>query len=258
MSRVAVVTGAGRGIGAEIARMLCSHRCMVVAGIRRADEKQRVLDDLAVDCNAPIGRELDVGDSVSVEAFFEWVRGEHGPVDILVNNAAMTAFGELTVADPAQLTVQAWDDAIRINLSGAYYCAHHALQSMPPDGAIVNISSVHAHLPHPHTPHYDASKAGLEAATRSLAAAVAQRGIRVNAVAPGAIDVTGVAIPETERSAIPIGRAGTVREIASAVEFLLFSEAASYMTGTTILVDGGASLMSRLMAVDDQEAKPFP
>ena len=168
---------------------------------------------------------------------------EFGALDILVNNAVIRHFARVEALDPAD-----WEAALAVNLSAPFYLAQAVIAPMTAQGygRIVNIGSVTAAMGNPVEAGYGAAKAGLLGLTRSLARAVARKGITVNLVVPGVFDteMTSSMRPEAQetiRAMIPLGRRGDPRELACAVRFLLADEA-SYITGSVVTVDGGLSM----------------
>jgi 3-oxoacyl-[acyl-carrier protein] reductase len=240
--RVALVTGASRGIGRAIALRLAAQGAAVVAGARGTNA-QSVVDEIIAAGGRAMAVALDITDSASVEAAVAATLAAHQRVDILVNNAGITK-------DQLMLRMKRddWDVVINTNLSGSYTCVQAVLKTMVKQraGRIINISSVVGQAGNAGQVNYAASKAGLIGLTKALALEVASRGITVNAVAPGLIDTDmtkGISEGAHEEWAarIPLKRLGTPDDIAAAVTFLA-SDEASYITGQVLAVNGGMYL----------------
>ncbi|HLK12204.1 MAG TPA: 3-oxoacyl-ACP reductase family protein [Candidatus Binatia bacterium] len=244
--RRVLVTGGSRGIGRAIA-LACAQEGAAVAFCSReaggaAGETLSALRRTGVLAAAV---QADVADAAAVATLFTTVREAlGGPPDVLVNNAAVTHDALLMLApEPA------WRDVIETNLIGAYRCCRAALRPMIAGrwGRIVNVVSPAAFLGKEGASSYAAAKGGLVALTKSLAREVARFGVTVNAVSPGLVETRLVAGMSADARAeldarIPLGRPGTPEEIAAAVLFLV-SPAASYVTGTTLHVDGGLTML---------------
>ncbi len=235
--KVALVTGASRGIGRSIAAKLVEHGYFVVGTATTqagADEIGESLGD------AGAGRRLDVQDDVSVDALFTGLKDAPGMPLVLVNNAGITRDNLML-----RMSVDEWTAVVDTNVNGLYRVTKPVLRGMLRArwGRIVNVSSVVARMGSPGQSNYVASKSAVEGFTRSLAQEVASRSITINAVAPGfvATDMTAKLTEEQIQqmlSRVPLGRMGSAEDIAEAVAFLV-SDKAGYITGETIHVNGG-------------------
>jgi acetoacetyl-CoA reductase/3-oxoacyl-[acyl-carrier protein] reductase len=242
--RVAIVTGGTRGIGASISEVLTADGVHVAAVYAGNHENARALASrLGAGGGSVSLHPGDVGDPEFCQSLVVGLLAERGRVDYLVSNA-----GLLVENSVSRMTRDQWDDALRVNLSAPFHLAQAVIAPMAQlgSGRIVNIGSVTAAMGNPVEAGYGAAKAGLLGLTRSLARAVARKGITVNLVVPGVFDteMTQSMRPEAQeaiRSMIPLGRRGDPRELAHAVRFLLADEAA-YITGSVVTVDGGLSM----------------
>ena len=237
--KVALVTGGSRGIGAAISRELGRAGARVAVNYRSGREAAEAIASevggIAVGAN--------VGDPGEAQALLEQVEAELGDVDALVNNAGVTRDTLI-----ARMSDEDWDEVIDTNLRGAFNTCRAVSRKMlrRRSGAIVNLTSVVGLHGNPGQANYAASKAGIIGLTKALARELGTRGVRVNAVAPGYIDteLTNV-LSEEIRGAIlgntPLGRLGEPEDVAAAVRFLL-SDAAAFVTGEVLLVDGGLGM----------------
>jgi len=234
----ALVTGASRGIGAAIAKALAREGWPVGVNYRSdADAADAVVEEITSAGGRATALQGDVSDPETADALFKALEEEFGPVLVLVNNAGITADGLAPMIDDDD-----WNSVIDTNLSAAFRLTRRALRPMIRNryGRVVNIASiVGAVRGNAGQANYAASKAGLVAMTRTVAAEVARRGVTVNAVAPGLIE-TGMseAIAENLLEHVPARRAGTPDEVAECVRFLA-SDGAAYVTGVCLTVDGG-------------------
>lgn len=238
---VAVVTGAGNGIGAATVALLHKQGWRAaVADVRELDGSELAETDLSDDL---FYRQIDVSDPTQVGGFIVAAAANFGRLDALVNNAGMTAFGSIEQLSPAD-----WRRVLDVNLNAAFYCSQAAIPYLKqqPSSSIVNVVSVAARRGAVGRSVYGVSKAALEALTRGTAMELARDGVRVNAIGPGyvrtrfvsaAIDQGRLAADEIE-AAIPMGRLAEPSEIAAVIAFLV-SPVASYITGQTLFVDGG-------------------
>jgi 3-oxoacyl-[acyl-carrier protein] reductase len=233
----ALVTGASRGIGAAIARSLAADGWPVGVNYRSDREgAERVAGQIESSGGRALALQADVADGDAPDPLFSALEERFGPVLVLVNNAGVRAD-----ALSPQIDDEAWERVLETNLSGAFRTTRRALGPMMRArfGRIVNIASVVGQRANPGQANYAASKAGLVAFTRTVAAEVARRSITVNAVAPGLVETElSEGVGEGLLAAVPARRPGTPEEVAACVRFLA-SEDASYVNGTTLTVDGG-------------------
>jgi len=239
--QVAIVTGAGRGIGRAIALRFASEGARVACVSRTEENATKTANEVnATRTETAKAYAVDVADHAAVQKIGARILEEFGRADILVNNAGVTRD-----ALAMRMSLEDWDTVININLRGAFSFTHALVRAMTKQrsGRIINISSVIGLMGNAGQTNYAASKAGLIGFTKSLARELASRNITVNAVAPGFVvtDMTaGLSdqIKDTIHSKIPLGRTGTPEDIAAAAAFLASPEAA-YITGQVLCVDGG-------------------
>ncbi len=247
--RVAVVTGASRGIGRATAAALAREGARVVVNYRRdMGAAEAVAAGIAASGGEAFLYQADVADFAQVQRMFKEIRDRFGRVDILVNNAGITRDGLVV-----RTRDEDWDAVMDTNLKGTYNCIRSVARIMMKQrhGRIVNLSSVVGLVGNPGQANYCAAKAGIVGLTKAVAKELASRGILVNAVAPGfiATDMTGdlpQEMVESMRSRIPLGRLGRPEDVAEVVVFLV-SDRASYLTGQTIVVDGGLTMSDGLL-----------
>jgi meso-butanediol dehydrogenase / (S,S)-butanediol dehydrogenase / diacetyl reductase len=240
--QVAVVTGSGSGIGEAIATRLASEGAAVCVADLNIEAAERVAEQIRANGHSAQGQQMDVADRSAVHAVVEWTTAHLGPIDLLVNNAAVA-----NATPMGQLSEQDWDRDIDVVLKGAFLCAQAVLPGMVARrrGVLVNVGSVNGLQYFGHDA-YSAAKAGLASLTRSVAVRYGRFGIRANMLAPGTVRTPAwdelVARDEQllERLSrwYPLGRVGTVDDIAAAAAFLA-SDEASWVTGTVLVVDGG-------------------
>jgi glucose 1-dehydrogenase len=257
--RVAVVTGSSKGIGKAIATEFANAGYSVVLNARNEVELKRAAEDISKsikDSRKVVSISGDISQEPVCISLIEGTVKQFGRIDVLVNNAGIG--GESKKIH--ELTEKEWDEVIDINLKGTFLCTREAVKNMMKSGSniqdnvnnysIINISSVHEQIPQPESAPYAASKGGMEMLTKTVALELADTGIRVNGIAPGAIatDMNKEVLENQEKKEkkeqrIPVHRIGQPEEIAKVALFLA-SENASYIAGTTIYVDGGLTLVS--------------
>jgi len=238
--QVGLITGGTRGIGKAIATCLAKKGVHVIIGGRNDQTVQEEASLLASFGVKSLGLKLDVSNPDDVRSGFERIRNEYKRIDILVNNAGITKDGLLM-----RMKEESWDAVIEINLKGVFLCTKEAISDMVKQryGRIINITSVAGFMGNPGQANYSAAKAGIMGFTKTVAREYANRGITVNAVAPGFIetsmtDVLPDKIKEEVKKLIPLGRFGDVNDVAHAALFLA-SPDSGYITGQVIHVNGG-------------------
>lgn len=256
-TKVAVVTGSSRGIGKAIAIEFANAGYDVVINSRDAKELSISRDEIMNYTNSSVqvvGFPGDISQEEVRVGLVDSAIKNFGRMDVLVNNAGINGPERRST----ELSTKEWDEVIDINLKGCFMCSREAIKKMNGlkelskngDYSIINISSVHQTTPMPLAAPYAASKGGMEMLTKTMALEIADKGIRINGIAPGAIaTMMNIDILEDEKKKkeeekkIPMHRIGEPSEIAKVALFLA-SDGASYITGTTIYVDGGLTLVS--------------
>jgi 3-oxoacyl-[acyl-carrier protein] reductase len=239
--KVALVTGSSRGIGRAIAeRLALDGAAVVVHYATRAESADEVVAGIAARGGRAIALGADVSDPSAVSGLFDAIEGRLGPVDVLVNNAGIHRGGRIQ-----RLRDDDFEQVLRTTVFGSFHCTQRAIAGMVERGwgRIVNVSSVVARRGSPGDVVYSTAKAGLLGMTRSLAAELARSGVTVNAVLPGLVwtEMTGGLSDKAKarvNSSVPMGRPAEPEEVAAAVAYLA-SDAAGYVTGVELPVDGG-------------------
>ncbi|WP_345762095.1 SDR family NAD(P)-dependent oxidoreductase [Diaminobutyricibacter sp. McL0608] len=247
--RVALITGATKGIGRACALRFGRNGAEVVVHGRDALAAARVVEEISVAGGRARAILGDLRDAEFCKRLIDSAGESAGRIDALINNAGANVFkGTL------EATLDDWNDCLDLDLRAAWLCSKEAVAHMRPGSAIVNVSSNHAGSTLPGVFPYNVAKAGLNALTQSLAIELADRGIRVNTVAPGYIDTPindayFATFPDPEGARAdaerlhPIGRLGTADEVAAAIEFLADDQSSGFTTGTTLTIDGGRAAL---------------
>jgi glucose 1-dehydrogenase len=257
--RVAVITGSSKGIGKAIAMEFAKSGYSVVLNARTEEELKQSVDDISKsikDSDRVMSIPGDISQEQVCVSLIEGAIKQFGRIDVMVNNAGIS--GESKKIH--KLTEKDWDEVIDVNLKGTFLCTREAVKKMinsksneqgrTNNYSVINISSVYEQTPHPQSAQYAASKGGMELLTKTTALELADKGIRVNGIAPGAIatDMNKELLEDQQKKEkkeqqIPVHRIGKPEEIAKVALFLA-SDDASYVVGTTIYADGGLTLVS--------------
>jgi len=252
--KVAVVTGSGSGIGKSICEVFAKEGAKVVVSSRRAINGQPVADNINTNIGEAIFIKSDISKKDDIDNLFKSTMEKYGTVDMLINNAGVNFVKEFT-----NITVEDWDRVINTDLRGTFICSKNAVDIMIKNGggSIVNIATVHTYACLPGAAPYDAAKWGIIGLTKSMAVELADKNIRINALSPGLIDTQiwkDIQDAAKDKNAclrywkanIPMGRVGSVREVAYLALYLA-SDEASYVTGSNFFIDGGmtSQLISR-------------
>lgn len=243
--KIAVVNGASRGIGEAIAKGLADCGALVVLTSRSQESVQKVADDIVAAGGKAVARACHAGRLDDIEELFDYVKSEFGRLDILINNAATNPY----YGPATELTPKAFDKTVDINLKGPYFMLSRAVPIMAESGggSVVNVASIAALISLPGQAVYSMTKAGLVSITRSFAKEYGKQGIRVNAILPGVVETQLASAliedPGVQKwlSGLPAGRAAQPHEMVAGVLYLV-SDQAAYTTGTTLVMDGGATL----------------
>ena len=239
-NKIALVTGASRGIGAAIAVKLSKKGALVIGTATSAKGAKIVEQTFELNKLSGVGMVLDVNDNTSINELIKNIITQHGEINILINNAGITKDTLLM-----RMKDEDWDVVINTNLKSVYKLSQSVIKGMMKNryGRIINISSVVGHMGNAGQTNYSATKAGITGFTKSLAQEIGNRGITVNCVAPGFIDTDMTrALTEEQRNLllghIPLSRLGSPNDVANAVVFLATDDS-GYITGETIHVNGG-------------------
>jgi 3-oxoacyl-[acyl-carrier protein] reductase len=256
-NQVVIVTGAGHGIGRAVAERFGAEGARVVVNDIHTEHAGIVTRHIESAGGLAASMVADVADRMQVDAMFEAVIERFGTVDVLVNNAGLiTMQRHFLEADETW-----WDRVLAVNLRAAFLCSLRAARIMVRQGSgvMINVSSGGATRAHRGNVAYDASKGGIEAMTRAIALDLAPYGVRVNAVVPGLIRTYDISdeVAAQRGQVVPLGRLGSPEDLAGPTVFLA-TEDARYMTGATLVVDGGVLVQQRSVPVDTFPISRFP
>ncbi len=236
-NKTALVTGAGQGIGKVIALSLAKKGASVVIADINQDEADATAEEIKKMSVESFALRCDVSQKTEIVKLMDQLVQKFGKIDILVNNAGIFPFVPFE-----KMTESDWDKVLNVNLKSMFLLSQEAIKTMPENGKIVNISSIAAFVGFENLTHYCASKGGVSSFTRALALELAPKKINVNAIAPGAIETPGASTDEKAKqqtiAMVPLKRMGQPQDIANLAIFLS-SDQADYITGQTIVVDGG-------------------
>jgi NAD(P)-dependent dehydrogenase (short-subunit alcohol dehydrogenase family) len=241
--KIALVTGASRGIGAEIARLLAAHGAHTIVSSRKQADCQKVVEEIVATGGSAEAIGCHIGEMEQIEALFAQIAQQHGRLDILVNNAATNPyFGHILDTEPT-----VFQKTVEVNIRGYFYMSTHGARLMARNGggSIVNVASVNGVVPGVQQGIYSITKAAVISMTKAFAVECAESGVRCNALLPGLTDTKFASVlvntPAILKSAlmhVPMRRVAQPSEMAGAVLYLA-SDAASYTTGAVLNVDGG-------------------
>jgi glucose 1-dehydrogenase len=234
-NKICIVTGSGSGIGKAVAKQFAAEGGQVLVVDLNEQHGNGTVQEIAAAHGQAAFVKCNVGDPVEVKAAVKMAVDKWGKIDVVVNDAAMMTFQPIVDLPDAD-----WDKVLNVNLRSVFLFCKYSVPHMPPGGAIVNVSSVHAHETTTNVVPYASSKGGMEAFTRGFSEELAPRKIRINCVAPGAVDTPMLWNNPNIKSGVEKvqGAVGKPEDIAAAICFLAAAEA-RFITGTTLVVDGG-------------------